>query len=126
MVEFVKQNFGAILLAGVGLWLYKQTQKGAELVAKPIGSMLAEIQFKLNGSNYITYPNAGFYLNPDKLNDDYSVRDKIWLKAMYLAHDKHPEFIEQIFDPHLRLKPIYKPLIGQIVSEGSIATAAKA
>lgn len=125
MADFIKRNFGALLLAGLGVWLYQQTKKGADVVAKPIGSMLAEIQFKLNGSDYIKYPKAGFYLDDTKLNDDYTVRDKVWLKAMYLAHDKHADYIEQIFDPYLRLKPLYIPLIGLEVNDATIATAAK-
>ncbi|WP_462172020.1 hypothetical protein [Pseudoalteromonas xiamenensis] len=125
MANTLKNNLVPLTVFVIAAWFYHKAQKGAAIIAKPVGSLLAELQFAVNGSNYIKYTAPGFFLNPDKLNPDNTVNDRLWLKAMYMAHEKHEQFIEQLFDPNLRLRPEYSVLIGQIVDEGSIATALK-
>ncbi|WP_105180541.1 hypothetical protein [Pseudoalteromonas sp. T1lg21] len=125
MGKFLNTNFKWLLLAAAAMYFYRKTDEAVSKVTRPVAAALAEIQFAVNGSNYIKYPNPGFYLNPDKLDHNHRVKNKTWLKGMYLAHDDHEEYIEQIFDSTLQLKAPYIPLIGGIVNAGSIATALK-
>tara|TARA_B100000700_G_scaffold37798_1_gene37456 strand:- start:2572 stop:2973 length:402 start_codon:yes stop_codon:yes gene_type:complete len=132
MGKFLTVNFPYLLLAAAGLYVLKKgktfydaADNIAAGITRPVADALAEIQFTLNGSGYIKYPNPGFYLNPDKLGADYEVLDRTWLKAMYLTHEDHGDYIEQIFDPQLKLKPAYYPLIGQEVNASTIVTALK-
>jgi len=125
MASFLNTNFKWLLLAAAAAYFYRKTDEAVSKVTRPVAAALAEIQFAINGSNYIRYPNPGFYLNPDKLDQDNRVRDKVWLKAMYMTHDDHADYIEQIFDSTLQLKAPYIPLIGGLVDAGTIVTALK-
>lgn len=125
MGNFISKNVSLMLAVAAAYYVYKQIDEKSKVITKPIGQALAEIQFLLNGSNYIKVPNPGFFLNPDKLDTNFKVKDKTWLKAMTMTHDDHQDLIEQIFDGDFVLKPRYQVLIGQAVTAGSIATADK-
>ena len=132
MANFMNANFKWLLLAaGAYYWYTKEggffdtAKKVTRPLTRHVAAALSEVQFAVNGSNYIKYPNPGFYLNPDKLDAQQRVIDKTWLKAMYLSHDDHGDYIEQIFDANLQLKAPYIPLIGGLVDASSIVTALK-
>ncbi|MBE0378997.1 hypothetical protein [Pseudoalteromonas prydzensis] len=125
MAKFLNTNFKWLLLAAAAAYFYRKTDAAVKTLTRPVAAALAEVQFAINGSNYIKYPNPGFYLNPDKLDSDQRVRDKTWLKAMYMTHDDHGDYIEQIFDASLQLKAPYIPLVGGVVDAASIVTALK-
>lgn len=129
MANFLDRNWSTILLLLGGYYAYSQmVLRGREAVApltKPVSRALAEVQFFLNGSNYIKYPNAGFYLDPSKMDFNNKVTDMTWLKAMTLTHDDHEAMLNHIFDNTLTLKPQYRVLIGGIVDAESIATVDK-
>lgn len=117
-----------IALFGVYWLINNFVEKGREITApitRPVSEALAKIQFALNGSNYIKYPNAGFYLDSSKLDYTLKVVDLQWLKAMSLTHDAHEHFLNEIFDSDLRLKNQYRPLLNGLVDADTIATAAK-
>jgi len=129
MVKLLERN-APLLIALLGAyWVMNNfIDKGRELTApitKPVSKVLAEIQFFVNGSNYIKYPNAGFFLNPEKLDYTLKIADMQWLKAMAMAHDDHEDFLNEIFDNDLRLKNQYRPLLSGLVDSESIAAAAK-
>ncbi|MFK3865174.1 hypothetical protein [Pseudoalteromonas rhizosphaerae] len=132
-MQFVSKAFERNLPTFIGLfgiyWMLNNfIKKGQEITApltKPVSKALTEFQFFVNDSNYIKYPNAGFYLNPAKINYEYKVIDMEWLHAITMTHDDHEVFLNEIFDENLILKPIYRPLIGAEVSAASIATAAR-
>lgn len=129
MAKFLDRNWSTILLLLGGYYAYSQiVLRGREAIApvtRPISKILAEIQFAVNGSNYIRYPNAGFYLDPSKLDYTYKVVDMQWLKAMSLTHDDHEDYLNEIFDADLRLKPQYRVLIDGLVDAETITIAAK-
>ena len=129
MVKLLERN-APLLIALLGAyWVMNNfIDKGRELTApitKPVSKVLAEIQFFVNGSNYIKYPNAGFFLNPEKLDYTLKIADMQWLKAIAMAHDDHEGFLNEIFDSDLRLKNQYRPLLSGLVDSESIAAAAK-
>lgn len=129
MAKFLERNWSTILLLLGGYYAYSQIViRGREAIApmtKPVSKALAEIQFMINDSNYIKYPKAGFYLNPEKLDFSNKVNDLRWLQAITLLHDKHEDLLNHIFDNDLRLKPQYEVLIGLEVSPESVATVDK-
>ncbi|MGA4608470.1 MULTISPECIES: hypothetical protein [Pseudoalteromonas] len=116
MGNFISKNVSLFATLYGVWWVYNYFKVESKPFTKSVASVLAEIQFAANGSNYIKYPNAGFVLDPDKLNPDYTVRDKTWLKAMSMTHDDHMDYLERLFDGNLQLRPRYQPLIGQIVT----------
>ena len=120
MVSFLKSNLLLVLAAGVGVWFYQKTDSAVKKATKPIADFLAEIQFAINGSHYIKYPRPGFALLEDKLTDDYVIISDEWVRAMLAAHDKHKAVFAEIFDDDRRLKPIYRPLVGQIVTPDAV------
>ncbi|QBJ00806.1 hypothetical protein [Pseudoalteromonas phage GXT1010] len=128
MGKFLNKNLLLILAAAVGVYVYRQIDEKSKAITKPIGNALAEIQFLFNGSNRIEYVNAGFFLNPDKL--DHSLRvigggESYWYRAMVESHKAHQLFLDEIFDSDFRLRPMYKPLLNGLVDYETITTAAK-
>lgn len=110
------------LIIGASYFIYRKMAAPLEALdqtvktlTRPVAQALAEVQFIVNGSNYIKSPTSEFYLNSDKLDSNYKVVDKVWLKAIYLKHDNNGDLIEEIFDPYLRLKPKYYPLVNGLV-----------
>lgn len=115
------------LIIGASYFLYRKMAAPLEALdqtvkklTRPVAQALAEVQFIINGSNYIKSPTSEFYLNPDKLDGDFKVVDKVWLKAVYLKHDSNGDLIEEIFDPYLRLKPKYYPLVNGLVDATTV------
>ena len=117
-----------IALFGV-YWLLnsfiEKSQKAIEPVTKPIGSALAEIQFMFNGSNYITRAWAGFFLEPSKFDYTLKVIDLEWVYAITKLNDGNESLFNEILDSDLRLKDMYRPLLGSIVDDETIATIRK-
>ncbi len=115
------------LIIGAGYFIYRKMaapleafDKTVNTLTRPVAQALAEVQFLVNGSHYIKSPNSEFYLNSDKLDSNYKVIDKVWLKAIYLKHDDNGDLIEEIFDPYLRLKPKYYPLLNGLVDATTV------
>ena len=129
MVNTIERNLPTIFIMCAAYYaltrFIKTSREAIAPVTKPISKLLAEIQFFVNDSSYIKYPNAGFVLNRDKLDHNYKIANMTWLKAMVAAHDDHEGFFNEIFDDSLILKPIYRPLLNATVTADSIATAAR-
>lgn len=128
MGNFLNKNFVWLLLAAAGVYVYKQIDEKSKVLTKPIGNALAEMQFLFNGSNRIEYVNAGFFLNPEKLDSTLQIiggKNSYWYRAMVEAHKAHQLFLDEIFDSDLRLRPMYKPLLNGLVDYDTITTAAK-
>ncbi|KPH92752.1 hypothetical protein AMS57_02125 [Pseudoalteromonas undina] len=110
-------------------WLINNfVEKGREITApitKPVSKALAEIQFLINGSNYITRAWAGFYLEQSKLDYTLKVVDMQWLYAITKLNDGNEALLNEIFDSDLRLKNQYRPLLNGLVDAETIAAAAK-
>lgn len=100
--------------------LSESAGKALDNFTYPLAVLAAEAQFIINGSNYIKSPTSEFYLNPDKLDVNYKVVNRTWLKAMYAKHNQNGDLIEEIFDPYLRLKPKYYPLVGGLVDANTV------
>lgn len=103
-------------------------EKGREITApitRPVSKALAEIQFLVNGSNYITRAWAGFYLEQSKLDYTLKVADMQWLYAITKLNDGNEVLLNEIFDSDLRLKNQYRPLLNGLVDSETIAAAAK-
>ncbi|AVJ51882.1 structural protein [Pseudoalteromonas phage Cr39582] len=122
MANFLTKNFVWILAAGVGVWFYQKADNAAKTATKPIADFLAELQFLVNGSNYVKFPNAGFVLTRDALQDDFIAYDDR-IKAWLGTHDRHKDFLAEILDHDRRVKPVYRKLIGNIIDASTIRTA---
>ncbi|NWL16317.1 hypothetical protein FHG08_11505 [Pseudoalteromonas sp. Scap03] len=117
-----------ISLFGVYWLINNFVEKGREITApitKPVSKALAEIQFFVNGSNYITRAWAGFYLEQSKLDYTLKVADMQWLYAITKLNDGNEALLNEIFDSDLRLKSQYRPLLNGLVDADTIAAAAK-
>lgn len=117
-----------ISLFGVYWLINNFVEKGREITApitKPVSKALAEIQFMINGSNYITRAWAGFYLDASKLDYTLKVADMQWLYAITKLNDGNEALLNEIFDSDLRLKNQYRPLLNGLVDSETIAAAAK-
>ena len=129
MVNVIERNLPTIFIMAAAYYaltrFIKTSREAIAPATKPISKLLAEIQFFMNDSSYIKYPNAGFVLNRDKLDYNYKIANTTWLKAMAAAHPDHEGFLNEIFDGNLTLKPIYHPLLNAVVDADSIATAAR-
>ena len=129
MANFLERNWSTILLLLGGYYAYSQMViRGREAISpitKPVSLALAKIQFAINGSDYITRSWAGFYLNPDKLDYSYKVKDMQWLKAVTMLHDDNEALLNRIFDSNLRVKHEYQVLVGYEVNADAIATVDK-
>ena len=128
MGDFLNKNFVWILAAGVGIWFYRKADDKAKEITKPIGQALAQVTMFFNGNSDIKYTNAGFFLNPEKLDSSLKViggKNSYWYRAILLAHDAHKQFLDEIFDSDLRLKNQYKKLLNGRVDAETIETAAR-
>lgn len=117
-----------ISLFGVYWLINNFVEKGREITApitRPVSKALAEIQFIVNGSNYITRAWAGFYLDASKLDYTLKIADMQWLYAITKLNDGNEALLNEIFDSDLRLKNQYRPLLNGLVDSETIAAAAK-
>lgn len=122
MAKFMTKNFVWLLAAGAGIWFYQKADNAAKTAAKPIADFLAELQFLINGSNYIKVSNAGFVLTRDSMNDEYIVYENR-IRAWLGTHDRHKDFLAEILDNDRRVKPQYRVLIANLVDKATIRTA---
>lgn len=129
MGKIIERSLPALIsLLGVYWLINNFVQKGREITApitKPVSKALAEIQFIVNGSNYITRAWAGFYLDASKLDYTLKVADMQWLYAITKLNDGNEALLNEIFDNELRLKNQYRPLLNGLVDAETIAAAAK-
>ncbi len=129
MGKIIERSLPAIIsLLGVYWLINNFVEKGREMAApitKPVSKALAEIQFLVNGSNYITREWAGFYLDGSKLDHTLKVADMQWLYAITKLNDGNEALLNEIFDNELRLKNQYRPLLNGLVDSETIAAAAK-
>lgn len=129
MGKIIKQNIPTIVALVAAYFMFNRFIDSARLtvspITKPVSKALAEIQFFVNGSNYIKREWAGFFLNSAKLDYTLKIRDFEWLHAMTLLHDAHEDFLNEIFDNDLRLKNKYRPLLNGLVDSETIAAANK-
>lgn len=129
MGKIIERSLPALIsLLGVYWLINNFVQKGREMTApitKPVSKALAEIQFLVNGSNYITREWAGFYLDGSKLDYTLKVADMQWLYAIAKLNQGNEALLNEIFDNDLRLKNQYRPLLNGLVDSETIAAAAK-
>jgi len=129
MADVIERNLPTIFIMCAAYYaltqFIKKSRAAIAPATKPVSKLLAEIQFFMNDSNYIKYPNAGFYLNSEKLDFNYKITNMTWLKAVAASHADHEDFLNEIFDDNLTLKPVYHPLLNAEVTADSIATAAR-
>ncbi len=125
MGNFLTKNFVWLLAAGVGVYFYKQVDEKSKAITKPIGNFLAQVQFAINNSGDIKYPNAGFFLNSEKLDYTLKVNNLVWFDAIEKLHPAHKVFLDEIFDSDKRLKNQYRPLLNGLVDADSIQTVKK-
>lgn len=129
MGKIIERSLPALIsLLGVYWLINNFVQKGREITApitKPVSKALAEIQFLVNGSNYITREWTGFYLDGSKLDYTLKVADMQWLYAIAKLNQGNEALLNEIFDNDLRLKNQYRPLLNGLVDSETIAAAAK-
>ncbi|MEZ7206439.1 hypothetical protein [Pseudoalteromonas sp. DY56-GL79] len=125
MGNFLSKNLSLLLTIGGIYYIYKYIDSGSKSFTEPLGNLLAKFQFELNGSHDIERSWAGFFLDPDKLDDSLKVKDSLWISAIKGLNPLHADLLHEIFDADWRLKPLYRPLIGGEVSPQSIATINK-
>ncbi|MEC4091153.1 hypothetical protein [Pseudoalteromonas rubra] len=113
------------LAAGAAWWLHSKISAGSDIIAKPIGSALAEAQMWLNGSHGISRDWPGFYLDSTKLDHNYTVADPVWYKAISELNEANEKLLNEIFDASKTLKPQYRVLLDNEVSPETIATVIK-
>tara|TARA_B100001971_G_C17971535_1_gene422637 strand:- start:150 stop:533 length:384 start_codon:yes stop_codon:yes gene_type:complete len=122
MADFFKNNAVLLIALAGAAWVYREANEVAKKATKPIADILAEMQFMINGSNYVKFTVAGFVLDADAFDSDYRVYDSR-LEAWLGSHDKHKDFLAEILDNQKRLKPVYHKLLGKLVDAATIYTA---
>ena len=82
MADFFKNNAVLLIALAGAAWVYREANEVAKKATKPIADILAEMQFMINGSNYVKFTVAGFVLDADAFDSDYRVYDsrlEAWL-----------------------------------------------
>lgn len=67
----------------------------------------------------VEFTRAGFYLNSKYVSASFKLSEQ-FIQSMILAHKGNEKLINQLTDPYRQIKPEYRHLINNEVSEGAL------